>query len=134
MNKRDLQQAIADVRSQYEGKTDIELMQCHAGFDLLLSKLTEAEAQEKQTKISAKAQTKEVKNFMEQSKMNDKIKILAKSDKFEPINFALRAASICLLTADLTAIMVCQSASEIKLAVEATGMSYHSVVNTYFSV
>ena len=86
LNKRDLQQAIADVRSQYEGLNDVEIMQKHVGFDLLLNKLTEAEAQEKQTKISAKAQTKEVKNFMEQSKMNDKIKILAKSDKFEPIN------------------------------------------------
>lgn len=86
MNKRDLQQAIADVRSQYEGLNDVEIMQKHVGFDLLLNKLTEAEAQEKQTKISAKAQTKEEKNFMEQSKMNDKIKILAKSDKFEPIN------------------------------------------------
>lgn len=86
MNKRDLQQAIADVRSQHEGLNDNEIMQKHVGFDLLLNKLTEAEAQEKQTKISAKAQTKEVKNFMEQSKMNDKIKILAKSDKFEPIN------------------------------------------------
>ena len=86
MNKRDLQQAIADVRSQYEGKTDIEIMKNHTGFDLLLNKLAEVEAQEQQTKISAKAQTKEVKNFMEQSKMNDKIKILAKSDKFEPIN------------------------------------------------
>lgn len=86
MNKRDLQQAIADVRNQYEGKNDIEIMKLHAGFDLLLSKFAEAEAQEKQTKISAKAQTKEVKNFMTQAKQNDKIKILAKSDKFEPIN------------------------------------------------
>ena len=86
MNKRDLQQAIADVRNLYEGLNDVEIMQKHTGFDLLLNKLTEAEAQEQQTKISAKAQTKEVKNFMTQAKQNDKIKILAKSDKFEPIN------------------------------------------------
>ena len=86
MNKRDLQQAIADVRSQYEGLNDVEIMQKHVGFDLLLNKLTEAEAQEKQTKISAKAQEKGAKDFMTQAKQNDKIKILAKSDKFEPIN------------------------------------------------
>ena len=86
MNKRDLQQAIADVRSQHEGLNDNEIMQKHVGFDLLLSKLTEVEAQEKQTKISAKAQEKGVKDFMTQAKQNDKIKILAKSDKFEPIN------------------------------------------------
>jgi HK97 family phage major capsid protein/ATP-dependent Clp endopeptidase proteolytic subunit ClpP len=86
MNKRDLQQAIADVRSQHEGLNDNEIMQKHVGFDLLLNKLHEQEQQEQQTKISAKAQTKEVKNFMTQAKQNDKIKILAKSDKFEPIN------------------------------------------------
>lgn len=86
MNKRDLQQAIADVRSQYEGLNDVEIMQKHVGFDLLLNKLTEAEAQEKQTKISAKAQEKGVKDFMTQAKQNDKIKILARTDKFEPIN------------------------------------------------
>ena len=86
MNKRDLQQAIADIRNQYEGLNDVEIMQKHVGFDLLLNKLTEAEAQEKQTKISAKAQEKGVKDFMTQAKQNDKIKILARTDKFEPIN------------------------------------------------
>ena len=86
LNKRDLQQAIADVRNRYEGLNDVEIMQKHVGFDLLLNKLTEAEAQEKQTKISAKAQEKGVKDFMTQAKQNDKIKILARTDKFEPIN------------------------------------------------
>lgn len=86
MNKRDLLQAIADVRSQYEGLNDNEIMQKHVGFDLLLSKLTEVEAKEAQTKISAKAQEKGDKDFMTTAKMNDKIKILGRTDKFEPIN------------------------------------------------
>lgn len=86
MNKRDLLQAIADVKSQYEGLNDNEIMQKHVGFDLLLSKLTEVEAKEAQTKISAKAQEKGDKDFMTTAKMNDKIKILGRTDKFEPIN------------------------------------------------
>src|SRR5690606_22857472 len=55
------------------------------------------------------------------------------ADRFEPTVLAPRAVSINLFTADFTAIRVSHSASVITLAVDATGMSYHLVVNTYFS-
>ena len=87
MNTRDLQQAIAEVRSQYEGMNDVEIMKNHAGFDLLLNKLHEQETKETQIKNEAQTQKREeAKNFMENEKMNDTIRILAKTERFEALH------------------------------------------------
>ncbi|MGO4960668.1 head maturation protease, ClpP-related [Jeotgalibaca porci] len=84
LNKREILNAIAEVRSQHEGKDDKEIMLAHAGFDLLLNKLAEVEAKESQNKMTnLKQEDKEGEiSFMENEKTQG-FKIYNKSEKLE---------------------------------------------------
>lgn len=81
LNKREILNAIAEVRSQHEGKDDKEIMLAHAGFDLLLNKLAEVEAKESQNKMTnLKQEDKEGEiSFMENEKKNG-LKIYSKAE------------------------------------------------------
>lgn len=83
LNKREILNAIAEVRSQHEGKDDKEIMLAHAGFDLLLNKLAEVEAKESQNKMTnLKQEDKGEISFMENEKTQG-FKIYNKSEKLE---------------------------------------------------
>ena len=80
LNKRELLQAIQNVKEQYPDLDNNEIMAKHEGYSLLLQKLTEVEAKESQDKIkNLKQEDKGEISFMENEKQNG-LKIYSKAE------------------------------------------------------